>query len=117
VDDLTQNLALALGASWASGINLYAAILVASVTEDLGVIGGLLLALKHPAVFLVALALFFLLLIWLLPKLWHALQRVWTALRQHFGGHRARPSPAVATPGAAGGAAVEGRPSAAPPKV
>ena len=48
---------------------------IASVTEDLGVIGGLLLAVvKHPAVFLVALALFFLLLLWLLPKLWHGLQ-------------------------------------------
>lgn len=61
---------------------------IASVTEDLGVVGGLLLALKHPAVFLVALALFFLLLIWLLPKLWHGIQRVFGALRRHFGGGR-----------------------------
>ncbi len=90
---------------------------IASVTEDLGVIGGLLLALQHPAVFLVALALFFLLLIWLFPKLWHGLQRVWTALRKHFGGDRALPSPVVATPGAAGVVAVDGRLPAAPPKV
>ena len=62
---------------------------VASVTEDLGVIGGLLLALKHPAVFLVALALFFLLLIWLLPRLWHGIQRVFAALRHHFSRRRA----------------------------
>ena len=111
MDDLTQNLALALGASRASGINLYAAILVASVTEDLGVIGAVLLALQHPAVFLVALALFFPLLIWLLPKVWHGPQRVWAALRKHFGGARATRSTGVATPAAAIGTAVDGRPS------
>jgi hypothetical protein len=59
---------------------------IASVTEDLGVLGGLLLALKHPAVFLVVLALFFLLLIWLLPRLWRGIKRVFAALRRHFSG-------------------------------
>jgi hypothetical protein len=66
----------------------------ASVTEDLGVIGGLLLAVKHPAVFLVLLALFFILLIWLLPKLWRGIKRVFGALGRLFGG-KGRAEPAV----------------------
>lgn len=57
----------------------------ASVAEDLGVLGGLLLAIKHPAVFLVALALFFILLIWLLPKLWRGIKRVFGAIGRFFG--------------------------------
>ena len=41
----------------------------ASFTEDIGVIGGLALAIAHPITFLCLLALFVALLIWLLPKL------------------------------------------------
>jgi hypothetical protein len=41
----------------------------ASLAEDVSVIGGLALALSHPVVFLVLLALFVLLLVWLLPRL------------------------------------------------
>ena len=48
----------------------------ASIAEDIGVIGGLWLALNHPALFLVALLLFVLLLIWLLPKLWRGIKTV-----------------------------------------
>ncbi|UYN96986.1 MAG: DUF4126 domain-containing protein [Enhydrobacter sp.] len=43
---------------------------LASLTEDAVVIGGLLLAITHPVVFLVLLALFVALLVWLLPRLW-----------------------------------------------
>lgn len=60
----------------------------ASVAEDLGVLGGLLLALNHPSVFLVALALFLVLLIWLLPKLWRGIRRVFGAIGRFLGGHR-----------------------------
>lgn len=60
----------------------------ASLGEDIGVVGGLLLALKHPAVFLVALALFFLLLIWLLPKLWRGIRGVLARIGRFFGGAR-----------------------------
>jgi len=71
---------------------------VASVTEDVGVVGGLLLALTHPGVFLITLALFFLLLIWVLPMLWHGIKRVLGALRRHFGGNRGgEPAPPVRT--------------------
>jgi hypothetical protein len=41
----------------------------ASLSEDVSVLGGLALAIAHPIVFLVLLALFVGLLIWLLPKL------------------------------------------------
>jgi hypothetical protein len=57
----------------------------ASVAEDLGVLGGLLLALQHPAVFLVLLALFFLLLIWLLPRLWRGIRGLFRAIGRLFG--------------------------------
>ena len=43
--------------------------IAASFTEDIGVIGGLALAIAHPITFLCLLALFVALLIWLLPKL------------------------------------------------
>lgn len=58
----------------------------ASIAEDLGVLGGLLLALNNPWVFLVALALFFALLVWLLPRLWRGIQRVFGAIGRFFGG-------------------------------
>jgi hypothetical protein len=41
----------------------------ASLTEDIGVVGGLALAIAHPITFLCLLVLFVGLLIWLLPKL------------------------------------------------
>jgi len=67
----------------------------ASIVEDLGVLGGLLLAVKHPAVFLVLLALFFILLIWLLPKLWRGIKRVFGAIGRLFGGRSAEPGEAA----------------------
>jgi len=43
--------------------------IAASFTEDVGVIGGLALAMAHPITFLCLLAVFVALLVWLLPKL------------------------------------------------
>jgi len=43
--------------------------IAASLVEDVSVIGGLALAIAHPITFLCLLALFVVLLIWLLPKL------------------------------------------------
>jgi hypothetical protein len=48
----------------------------ASVGEDVAVIAGLWTALHHPALFLVLLVIFILLMIWLLPKLWRGIRRV-----------------------------------------
>lgn len=52
----------------------------ASVSEDGLVLGGLALAIVHPAVFLVALALFLLLVIWLVPRLYRFLARIFRRL-------------------------------------
>lgn len=59
--DIQQSIALALGAAWASGINLYAAVLTLGV---LGAAGSItlpanLLVLQHPLVIGVAAILFF----------------------------------------------------------
>jgi hypothetical protein len=43
--------------------------IAASFAEDLGVVGGLALAIAHPITFLCLLAIFVVLLIWLLPRL------------------------------------------------
>ena len=58
----------------------------ASVVEDLSVVAGLLVALNHPVLFLVLLAGFLLLLVWLLPKLWRGIKRVFGALARWFAG-------------------------------
>lgn len=48
----------------------------ASFTEDIMVIGGVWTALTHPYIFLCLLGLFILLAIWLLPKIWRGVKRV-----------------------------------------
>ncbi len=58
----------------------------ASIVEDFAVVGGLLTAVSHPVVFLVILAGFLLLLIWLLPLLWRGIKRVFGAIARFFGG-------------------------------
>jgi len=53
----------------------------ASLTEDLGLLGGLYLAWAHPVIFLVLLAGFFALAAWLLPKIFRGLRVLWRRLR------------------------------------
>lgn len=81
---------------------------IASITEDLGVLGGLLLALTHPLVFLGLLGLFVLLVIWLLPKLWRGIKRVFRFLLRLFGVR-------AEAPPASGSAAVDRAPPALTP--
>lgn len=52
-----------------------------SIVEDVMVFGGMALALFNPVAFLIGLALFALLLAWLLPKIWRGIMRF-------FGGYR-----------------------------
>ena len=59
----------------------------ASFAEDVTVVGGIALALYYPAVFLVLLALFIVLMIWLLPKLWKSARSVFRVLRGERGAH------------------------------
>lgn len=64
----------------------------ASLVEDFGVIGGLVTAINHPLVFLALLVLFLLLLVWLLPKVWRGIKRVFGAIVRLFGGGRPLPA-------------------------
>ena len=65
----------------------------ASLLEDVLVIAGLWTALTHPLVFLIALALFILLVIWLLPKIWRLLKAMFRRVRAFFGGKSADSDP------------------------
>lgn len=57
----------------------------ASVGEDVAVIGGVWAALNHPYWFIGMLVLFIVLLIWLLPKIWRGVRRVFRFLLRLFG--------------------------------
>ena len=60
----------------------------ASIAEDIAVVGGLWASLQYPWVFMAVLALFLLLLTWLMPKIWGALKRTFRSLRNFFKGRR-----------------------------
>lgn len=57
---------------------------MASISEDLAVFGGLWIALNHPLLFLAALVIFIILLIWLLPKLWRGIKKGFSAIAGLF---------------------------------
>lgn len=62
----------------------------ASVTEDVAAVGGLFAALNFPLVFLGILGVFLILVIWLLPKIWIAIKRIFAFLGRLVG---VNPSP------------------------
>ncbi len=57
-----------------------------SLAEDVLVVAGLWTALHHPWVFLVFLTLFIILLVWLLPRLWRGIRRVFQMVTGLFRG-------------------------------
>ncbi len=57
----------------------------ASISEDLVVFAGLWTALNHPLLFSVLLVVFILSMIWVLPKLWRGIKRVFKFLGRLFG--------------------------------
>lgn len=63
----------------------------ASVLEDVAVIGGLWTALHYPVAFIILLVLFIILVAWLLPKIWRALQRLFQRLGNFFRGRKSEP--------------------------
>jgi len=69
---------------------------IASITEDIAVVLGLWTALKHPWIFMVLLVLFILLLIWLLPKLWRGVTKIFGAIGRLF---KSREETPVTPPG------------------
>ncbi|PLX93772.1 MAG: DUF4126 domain-containing protein [Desulfuromonas sp.] len=70
---------------------------IASIVEDIVVIGGLFAALYNPWLFLLLLVLFVILLIWLLPKIWRGVKLVFTALISFIRGGR-KPAKEVTPP-------------------
>jgi len=69
-----------------------------SVGEDVAVIAGLWTALHHPVLFIVLLVLFILLMIWLLPKLWRGIKKVFAWLGKLFGSGGTNTPPARDVP-------------------
>lgn len=57
----------------------------ASLTEDIAVMGGIWLALTHPYIFLVCFILFIVLMVWLLPRIWGGIKKVFGFLMRLFG--------------------------------
>ncbi len=57
----------------------------ASIGEDVTVIGGIWICLNHPILFLVLLTLFIILMIWLLPKIWTGIKKVFQFIFRLFG--------------------------------
>ncbi len=57
----------------------------ASIGEDVAVIAGLWAALNHPYLFIAVVVTFILLMVWLLPKLWAGVKRVFRFLARFFG--------------------------------
>ena len=63
----------------------------ASIGEDIAVIGGVWACINHPFLFLIALALFIILMIWLLPKIWSGIKKVFRFITNLF--HRKEDTP------------------------
>ena len=59
---------------------------IASLLEDVAVLGGLWAALYSPWVFLALLTLFILLMIWILPKIWRGVKKIFRFIFRLFGG-------------------------------
>ncbi|MCU7809978.1 MAG: DUF4126 domain-containing protein [Candidatus Thiodiazotropha sp. (ex Notomyrtea botanica)] len=63
----------------------------ASIVEDVAVIGGLWTALNYPTAFVLFLVIFLALVIWLLPKIWRAVKRLFHRLGRFFGNDKEPP--------------------------
>jgi hypothetical protein len=62
---------------------------IASVLEDVTVIVGMWTALYHPWLFLVLLIAFILLLIWILPRIWRGIKKVFSIIASFISGKKA----------------------------
>jgi len=67
----------------------------ASLGEDILVVVGIWTALTHPWVFVVFLALFIILMAWLLPRIWCGIKRIYSSLREFIKGNKKETVPAL----------------------
>ncbi|HEY8097508.1 MAG TPA: DUF4126 domain-containing protein [Methylobacter sp.] len=58
---------------------------IASISEDIIVITGVWACINHPVLFLIALAGFIVLIIWLLPRIWVGVKKVFSFIINLFG--------------------------------
>lgn len=79
----------------------------ASVAEDAAVIGGLWTALNYPLLFIAGLVVFILVIIWLLPKLWRTLKRLFNWIGRKLGIVDEPPPPVAVSVAEKGKPAVE----------
>jgi len=56
----------------------------ASIGEDIAVIGGVWACLNHPFLFLIALAVAIILMLWILPKIWKGIKKVFSFIINLF---------------------------------
>jgi len=56
----------------------------ASILEDIAVIAGVWAALKHPVIFLIFLAVFICLALWVLPKIWKGIKKMFRFIGTFF---------------------------------
>ncbi|MCB0336782.1 MAG: DUF4126 domain-containing protein [Bdellovibrionales bacterium] len=66
-----------------------------SLGEDFAVIIGLWTALHHPVIFLILLALFIGLMVWLLPRIWGLVKKAFLKLRSFFSRARTPQEPTL----------------------
>ncbi len=59
-----------------------------SLGEDFLVIAGMWAALTNPLVFVIFLILFIILMIWLLPKIWRGIKRIFSTLKDFIKGNK-----------------------------
>jgi hypothetical protein len=88
----------------------------ASITEDVMVVAGLWTALNHPVLFLILLAVFIALVIWLAPKIWRGVKKVCAKIRSWFSGKSDDPA-APAAPDAGTRREVEGKDETGKPRL
>ena len=73
-----------------------------SLGEDFLVIAGIWASLTHPLIFVIFLVLFIGLMIWLLPKIWRGIKRIFTTVKNFVKGNKAEnidePVPALDSP-------------------
>jgi hypothetical protein len=64
----------------------------ASVSEDIAVVGGVWACINHPILFLIALAIFILLMAWWLPRIWSCVKKVFRFIINLFTRAQSPPS-------------------------
>lgn len=57
---------------------------IASLAEDFAVVAGLWTALHYPWLFIILILVFIIAMIWLLPKIWQGIKKVFGLIRQFF---------------------------------